>query len=164
MSGADRVVQASRWNKSIKSPLPLQEYLCRRQRSPNIFFRSDLLLTERKMPERNESPAVQSLRKEQKRRQRNGPASELDKALENTFPASDPASVTHTSAMGAIALEDKAGDTPGSVLARRKDQSGSSMGSNTDLGTLGIGRRIREKPIASVLAAMAIGFAFGLTR
>lgn len=116
------------------------------------------------MPERNESPAVQSLRKEQKRQQRNGPASELDKALENTFPASDPASVTHTSAMGAIALEDKAGDTPGSVLARRKDQSGSSMGSNTDLSTLGIGRRIREKPIASVLAAMAIGFAFGLTR
>ncbi|KAA1183654.1 hypothetical protein FP026_06335 [Rhizobium tropici] len=116
------------------------------------------------MPERNESPAVQSLRKEQKRQQRSRPASEFDKALEGTFPASDPASATHTSALGGIALEDKAGDVSGGGPARREDQSDSAMESNTDLGTFGVERRIREKPIASVLAAMAIGFAFGLTR
>lgn len=116
------------------------------------------------MSERSETPAVQSLRKEQKRQQRSRPASELDKALEGTFPASDPASATHTSVLGGIALEDKAGDASGDGLARRKDQSGSAMEANTDLGTFGVGRRIREKPIASVLAAMAIGFAFGITR
>ncbi|RFB95036.1 hypothetical protein B5K11_08640 [Rhizobium leguminosarum bv. trifolii] len=45
----------------------------------------------------NESPAVQSLRKEQAEQQRRARKGELDRGIEGTFPASDPVSATHTS-------------------------------------------------------------------
>lgn len=45
----------------------------------------------------NESPAVQSLRKEQAEQRKQSRKGELDKAIEDTFPASDPVSATHTS-------------------------------------------------------------------
>ncbi|NLS17705.1 hypothetical protein HGP16_14175 [Rhizobium sp. P40RR-XXII] len=139
------------------------------------------------MPERNESPAVQSLRKEQKLQQRAQSASELDKALEDTFPASDPASATHTATLGGLALDDSAEGKSEYLLeggstqaddtakekhrvnalyraARQEDRSSTVMESKIDLSASGIALRIREKPIASILAAMAIGFAYGLTR
>ncbi|MBY4630460.1 hypothetical protein [Rhizobium croatiense] len=49
------------------------------------------------MPNPNESPAVQSLRKEQAEQRSKARKGELDKAIEDTFPASDPVSITHTS-------------------------------------------------------------------
>ncbi|MBB3352212.1 ElaB/YqjD/DUF883 family membrane-anchored ribosome-binding protein [Rhizobium sp. BK049] len=49
------------------------------------------------MPNPNESPAVQSLRKEQAEQRKQSRKGELDKAIEDTFPASDPVSATHTS-------------------------------------------------------------------
>lgn len=101
------------------------------------------------MPEQNQSPAVQSLRKEQKQ-QRSRPANELDKALEDTFPASDPASLTHTAVAGGIGPE--------------ADRFGSQEQSNNKLAAFAVERRIRERPIASLLAAAAIGFVFGVTR
>lgn len=101
------------------------------------------------MPEQNESPAVQSLRKEQKQ-QRNRPSTELDKALEDTFPASDPASATHTAILGGI--------------ASGEDPSSSQRESNINSGAFDIERRIRDRPIASILAAVAVGFVFGITR
>ena len=45
----------------------------------------------------NESPAVQSMRKEQAEQRKQTQKGELDKAIEDTFPASDPVSATHTS-------------------------------------------------------------------
>ncbi|MBY5868445.1 hypothetical protein [Rhizobium leguminosarum] len=45
----------------------------------------------------NESPAVQSMRKEQAEQRKQARKDELDKAIEDTFPASDPVSATHTS-------------------------------------------------------------------
>ncbi|MGR9372159.1 hypothetical protein [Rhizobium leguminosarum] len=45
----------------------------------------------------NESPAVQSMRKEQAEQRNQTRKGELDKAIEDTFPASDPVSATHTS-------------------------------------------------------------------
>ncbi|MGR9055866.1 hypothetical protein ACU8NH_08135 [Rhizobium leguminosarum] len=45
----------------------------------------------------NESPAVQSMRKEQAEQRKQTRKGELDKAIEDTFPASDPVSATHTS-------------------------------------------------------------------
>ncbi|TXI02952.1 MAG: hypothetical protein E6Q76_14750 [Rhizobium sp.] len=48
------------------------------------------------MPKRNDSPAVQSIMNERSEQRRQGDASELEKALEDTFPASDPVSTTHT--------------------------------------------------------------------
>lgn len=49
------------------------------------------------MPNPNESPAVQSMRKEQAEQRKQARRGELDKAIEDTFPASDPVSITHTS-------------------------------------------------------------------
>ncbi|AGS21576.1 hypothetical protein NXC12_CH01805 [Rhizobium etli] len=49
------------------------------------------------MPNPNDSPAVQSLRKEQAEQRKQSRKGELDKAIEDTFPASDPVSATHTS-------------------------------------------------------------------
>lgn len=45
----------------------------------------------------NESPAVQSMRKEQAEQRKQGRKGNLDKGIEDTFPASDPVSATHTS-------------------------------------------------------------------
>lgn len=45
----------------------------------------------------NDSPAVQSMRKEQAEQRKQAQKGELDKAIEDTFPASDPVSATHTS-------------------------------------------------------------------
>jgi len=45
----------------------------------------------------NESPAVQSMRKEQAEQRKQTRKGELDKAIEDTFPASDPVSATHNS-------------------------------------------------------------------
>ncbi|PDT02329.1 hypothetical protein CO666_20225 [Rhizobium chutanense] len=45
----------------------------------------------------NESPAVQSLRKEQAEQRKRGQRGDLTQAIEDTFPASDPVSATHTS-------------------------------------------------------------------
>ena len=45
----------------------------------------------------NDSPAVQSMRKEQAEQRNRAQKGELDKAIEDTFPASDPVSATHTS-------------------------------------------------------------------
>ncbi|MBB4478727.1 ElaB/YqjD/DUF883 family membrane-anchored ribosome-binding protein [Rhizobium etli] len=49
------------------------------------------------MPNPNESPAVQSMKKEQAEQRKQARRGELDKAIEDTFPASDPVSATHTS-------------------------------------------------------------------
>ncbi|MBX4893702.1 hypothetical protein [Rhizobium bangladeshense] len=49
------------------------------------------------MPNPNESPAVQSMQKEQAEQRKRARRGELDKAIEDTFPASDPVSATHTS-------------------------------------------------------------------
>lgn len=45
----------------------------------------------------NESPAVQSMRKEQAEQRQQARKGELDRGIEGTFPASDPVSATHTS-------------------------------------------------------------------
>ena len=45
----------------------------------------------------NESPAVQSLRKEQAEQRRQAQKGRLDEGIDETFPASDPVSATHTS-------------------------------------------------------------------
>ena len=48
------------------------------------------------MPRSHESPAVQSMKREQAARSKRPLEDELDKGLEATFPASDPVSMTHT--------------------------------------------------------------------
>ncbi|MBB4279204.1 hypothetical protein [Rhizobium mongolense] len=50
------------------------------------------------MPNPDESPAVQSMKREQAEQRKRSRKGELEKGLEDTFPASDPVSVTHTTA------------------------------------------------------------------
>jgi len=48
------------------------------------------------MPDPKDSPAVKSMRKEQSEQRRRARQGGLERGLEDTFPASDPVSVTHT--------------------------------------------------------------------
>lgn len=48
------------------------------------------------MPQQGQSPAVRSLKREQAARRKNPQKDELDTGLEDTFPASDPVSMTLT--------------------------------------------------------------------
>jgi ElaB/YqjD/DUF883 family membrane-anchored ribosome-binding protein len=65
--------------------------------SPRRRFVCRSATEETPMANPNESPAVQSMRKEQAEQRKRPPKGELDKAIEDTFPASDPVSATHTS-------------------------------------------------------------------
>ena len=55
-----------------------------------------------KTPDAKKSPAVKSLEKEQRKQNQDADLNEeeLDEGLEDTFPASDPVSVTSTSHSG----------------------------------------------------------------
>jgi ElaB/YqjD/DUF883 family membrane-anchored ribosome-binding protein len=48
------------------------------------------------MPDPKDSPAVKSMQKEQSEQRRRARQGGLERGLEDTFPASDPVSVTHT--------------------------------------------------------------------
>jgi ElaB/YqjD/DUF883 family membrane-anchored ribosome-binding protein len=65
--------------------------------SPRRRFVCRSATEETPMANPNESPAVQSMRKEQAEQRKQAQKGELDKAIEDTFPASDPVSATHTS-------------------------------------------------------------------
>jgi len=51
-------------------------------------------------PTKSQSPAVRSLRKEQKKQSALTPEQELEKGLKDTFPASDPVSPTSGTTAG----------------------------------------------------------------
>jgi ElaB/YqjD/DUF883 family membrane-anchored ribosome-binding protein len=85
------------------------------------------------------SPAAKSYRRENERRT---VRAELDEALEDTFPASDPISATRTTKPGGTKLE-----TIDNESFRATIES-----------------RIRARPFAAVALAAGLGFIFGLTR
>ena len=83
------------------------------------------------------SPAAESYRLEQERQNHRA---ELDEALEDTFPASDPVSMTHTT---------RSGKAPSSVdksMFQRVEEI------------------VRDRPIAAITVAAALGYIYGLTR
>jgi ElaB/YqjD/DUF883 family membrane-anchored ribosome-binding protein len=84
-------------------------------------------------------PAAEAYRRENERQT---VRAELDEALENTFPASDPVSATRT-------------------IKPRK----ATLDTINDRGFRStVERRIRARPIAAVALAAGFGFIFGLTR
>ena len=85
------------------------------------------------------SPASASYRRENERQT---VRDELDEALEDTFPASDPVSATRTTRPGIATLETTAGEN---IRATVKG-------------------KIRARPFAAVALAAGLGFIFGLTR
>ncbi|WP_337266165.1 hypothetical protein [Oryzifoliimicrobium ureilyticus] len=70
------------------------------------------------MPNPNESPAVQSLKKEQAAQRERADRGELEKGLEDTFPASDPVSATHTAVSTSRTTTDYALDGAGQASKR----------------------------------------------
>lgn len=62
------------------------------------------------MPEKSGSPAVQSVLNERQEQRKRSTGSDLDNALKDTFPASDPISATHTAVpSGRVAAETSEG-------------------------------------------------------
>jgi ElaB/YqjD/DUF883 family membrane-anchored ribosome-binding protein len=85
------------------------------------------------------SPAAESYRRENERQT---VRAELDEALEDTFPGSDPVSATRAT-------------TPGKATLQTID--------NEDFRAI-VESRIRARPFAAVALAAGLGFIFGLKR
>lgn len=166
--------------------------------------------TEPEMPKRNDSPAVQSLSNERQEQQQQATENELERGLEDTFPASDPVSATHTAVLPKHASSeasergsarhhvdafedrlpitsdrrattgDRVGDKGAAKTEVRALYRAARQVSRTDPAPTardasvplpdGAGllsefkHRIRERPIATIVAAAVIGFACGMTR
>ncbi len=162
------------------------------------------------MPKRNDSPAVQSLSNEREEQQKQATKNELEKGLEDTFPASDPVSATHTAVLPkhapseavekgrarhhVDAFEDRlpitsdrqatTGDGVSNKGAAKTEvralYRAARQASRTDPATTArdpsvslpdgagllseVKHRIRERPLATIVAAAVIGFACAMTR
>ena len=109
----------------------------------------------------NRSPAVESLKQEQARQRERIGKGELDKGLEDTFPASDPLSVTSTSIPSGRTDTDKA------ERVRVNPDPTALLGSDvaeapTILGDIRI--MIRERPLSAVGIVAAVAYLLGASR
>jgi hypothetical protein len=117
----------------------LQKSFSVRNKSPNLRFPMSHTQGELKLPpETSPSPAAESYRRKQ--RAMISGSRDLDKGLEDTFPASDPVSATHTTRSGTAPTYTK-GDIKSAVE-----------------------NKIRDRPLAAVAIAAGVGFIFGMTR
>ncbi|MFC3073198.1 hypothetical protein [Shinella pollutisoli] len=135
------------------------------------------------MQDNSNSPAVQSLRREQAGQAARSSKSRLQEGLEETFPASDPVSVTHTATAGAD--PDEAGtERPGlhpsdadpldelEALRRDVKRLRHQVGSVTT-GMGGLARSemqalqrdarhaVRQRPLSSLGLVAAVSFTIG---
>ena len=116
------------------------------------------------MPDKDEkSPAVVSMEREQAAQRKRTEKGDLDTALEDTFPASDPVSMTTTGVPTGRTDADEATRVHSNADAYTTD---SSVAVREDTVKLfgDIGRLIRENPITSVGVVAAIAFVWGATR
>ncbi len=104
------------------------------------------------MPDKSQSPAVRSLLREQSQQRLKSSRTDLDKGLEDTFPASDPVSATHTSiSAGPVQA---VGEQDGSDRSRR----------TASQAVAHIEKVVRERPITAVAVVASMAFLFGATR
>ncbi|MBM7045491.1 MULTISPECIES: hypothetical protein [Rhizobium] len=119
------------------------------------------------MPTSKQSPAVQSMRKEQKEQRTRARMSELDTGLEGTFPASDPISATR-SAVSVVRVDAEAANS----AMRQQPALGSPLVSKTPHIAKAGGRsavreiedRIRKQPLTAVAVVAALAWVFGAMR
>ncbi|WP_027685007.1 hypothetical protein [Rhizobium leguminosarum] len=126
----------------------------------------------------NESPAVQSMRKEQAEQRKQTRKGELDKAIEDTFPASDPVSATHTSIPAGrsdVEAAERVKREPDPTKLDEEfplvDQALRSTGETARLAKAeartfvhDLEDRIRRQPLTAVAIVAGIAFVFGATR
>ena len=106
------------------------------------------------MADKDVSPAVQSMKKEQTE-QKKKEGGDLNQSLKQTFPASDPMSVTHSSIPSGRIDQDEA-----EKVARVNDDSeyrGKPL-------RVRIEDHIRQRPLMALGIAVAVGYLCGVTR
>lgn len=113
------------------------------------------------MPDQpSKSPAVQSLKQERDRQRGRVAAADLDKGLENTFPASDPVSMT----------------TTGIPSGRTDAEQANQIKDNPDVSQLvsavkepnsvldSVKAMIKERPLAAAATVAVLAYFWGSTR
>lgn len=138
------------------------------------------------MPRTSASPAVQSVLKEKAAQRRHAGKSALDRGLEDTFPASDPVSATHTAVSAgrtdAVKTDRTTAGAGGETVrdeirALRKEvsrlseavsnlASGNGRAARSEAASIfdGIDHQVREHPLASIGLVTAVAFLLGVTR
>lgn len=109
----------------------------------------------------NKSPAVESLKQEQARQRSRAKKGELDKGLEDTFPASDPVSMTSTSIPSGRTDVDKAewvrvNPDPTALPESDVAEAPTILGDIRNL--------VRERPLAAAGIVAAVAYLWGATR
>jgi len=107
------------------------------------------------------SPAVESLKKERAEQAGRDGKGDLDNALEDSFPASDPISMTSSSISAGRTDTDsaervRANPDPTATPVEVAQPTGSLFG--------GAGKLIAEKPIAAAAVVAAFAYLYGATR
>ncbi|WP_244490224.1 MULTISPECIES: hypothetical protein [Rhizobium/Agrobacterium group] len=107
------------------------------------------------------SPAVKSLQQERARQQEQAAKGELDTGLEDTFPASDPVSMTSTSIPSGRTDAEKA-----ERVSVKPDPTALVTEIVEDTKTLfGDFRKVvSERPLATAAIVVAVGYLWGTTR
>ena len=100
------------------------------------------------------SPAVQAYEQEKARQRQQEEKGDLDKGLEDTFPASDPVSHTITSVPTGRTNVDEAERVKASPPAARAEKS---LGDN-------VRGWIKTNPLTAVAVTAAVAWIFGATR
>jgi hypothetical protein len=114
------------------------------------------------MPENpKKSPAVKSLQKERAAQLGRDAKTDLDSALDDSFPASDPISMSSTSIPSGRTDADRAervrGEPDPTAPASEMVQANRSLFGD-------VGNWIAEKPIAAAAVVAAVSYLFGSTR
>lgn len=110
------------------------------------------------MSEDTKSPAVLSLELEQSRRNAASDDDQLDQALADTFPASDPVSQTSSS------IPTGRADTAEAERVRQtaEDSSGSPTSAGRFMSELR--QTIRARPVTAMAVVAALSYFWGVTR
>ena len=114
------------------------------------------------MPENaNKSPAVESLKQERARQRERTAKGELDKGLEDTFPASDPVSMTITSIPSGRTDTDEAEQVrvnpdPTALVREIAVEPPTLLGDIRNI--------VRERPLAAVGIVATVAYLLGASR
>lgn len=115
------------------------------------------------MPDNEKSPAVISMEAEQARQRSREAKGDLDRGLEDTFPASDPVSMVSTGVPSGRTDLDEAARVHGNADAYPAESNAATA---ADAKTLlsDVRKLVRESPLSAVGFVAAIAFVWGATR
>lgn len=115
------------------------------------------------MPDNEKSPAVISMEAEQARQRSREAKGDLDRGLEDTFPASDPVSMVSTGVPSGRTDLDEATRVHGNVDAY-PTESKAAVAADAKTLFSDVRELIRENPLTAAGVVAAIAFVWGATR